>query len=96
MSADERWPSDPHVARQLMARLAVLAVQGEQLQALCDELEPLLRELRREPRFEPAAAVLAGTLQAVAGMARDIAGVTETLGRGLQPLQRRAPRGEPR
>ena len=88
MPADEGRNADPQVVRHLVTRLAVVAVQGEQLQALCDELQPLLCQLRREPHFEPAAQVLAGTLEAVAGIANDIAAITEALGRGLQAPKR--------
>jgi len=88
MSPDEPRSADARAARHLMARLAAVAVQGEQLQALCDELQPLLHQLRGQPQLEPAAQMLAGTLDAVAGVARDIACVTEALGRGLQTTGR--------
>jgi ABC-type transporter Mla subunit MlaD len=80
--------ADSQVVRHMVTRLAVVAVQGEQLQALCDELEPLLHQLRREPQLEPAADILARTLEAVAGVAGDIARVTEALGQGLQQAGR--------
>jgi ABC-type transporter Mla subunit MlaD len=91
MAPDEGRNPDAHVVRQLVSRLAVVAVQGEQLQALCDELEPLLRLLRREPQLAPAAEILAGAMKAVAGVAADIAHVTDTLGRSLQRTEGRGP-----
>jgi hypothetical protein len=71
-------------ARQLVSRLAVVAVQGEQLRALCGELEAVLDQVRRDPRLQAPAATLAAVLAEVSGVARDIELVTETLGEGLQ------------
>ena len=95
MALDEPRNADAQGVRQLVARLAVVAVQGEHLQALCDELEPLLRLLRREPQLEPAAQILAGTLEAVAGVASDIARITDTLGRTLQRPEGQGRTGSP-
>ncbi|NRF67736.1 hypothetical protein HLB44_12135 [Aquincola sp. S2] len=83
-AADE---TEAQVMRRIVARLAIVAVQGEQLQMMCDELEPLLRLLRQEPRLQPTAALLEATVETVSGVARDIAVVTETLGSGLQPTR---------
>ena len=83
-------PPGSQAVRELVSHLAVVAVQGEQLQALCDELEPLLRVLRREPQFAAAAEILAGSMEAVGGVARDIAHITEALGRCLQRPEARA------
>ena len=89
MAPDESRNADAHAVRQLVARLAVVAVQGEQLQALCDEMEPLLHVLRREPQLAPHAEILAGAMKAVAAVASDIAHVTDTLGRSLQRAEGR-------
>lgn len=75
---------DPRAARQMVARLALVAVQGEQLQMLCSELETVLALVRCDPRLQAPAATLAAVLAEVSGVARDIAVVTETLGHGLQ------------
>jgi hypothetical protein len=93
MAPDERRNADAHVMRDLVSRLAVVAVQGEQLQALCDEMEPLLRVLRREPRLAPDAEILAGAMEAVAAVASDIARVTDTLGQSLQRAEGRGRTG---
>jgi hypothetical protein len=96
MAPSERRSADAQAVRHLVTRLAVVAVQGEQLKALCEELEPLLCQLRREPQFAPAARIFAGTLETVAGVARDIADVTEAIGRSLQQTRQRAPHEEKR
>ena len=70
--------------QRLVSRLAVIAVQGEQLQALCDELAPLVTTIAHHPQLQPSAAALAAVLAEVARVAQDIALSTEMLGNRLQ------------
>ena len=71
-------------AQRLVSRLAVIAVQDEQLQALCDELAPLVAAIALHPQLQPAAAALAAVLAEVTRVAQDIALSTEVLGSRLQ------------
>lgn len=73
---------------QLVSRLAVVAVQGEQLQALCDELQPVLAALARHPELHSTATGLAAVLTKVNGVARDIAVTTDLLGRQVEEAAR--------
>lgn len=75
-------------ARRLVSRLALVAVQGEQLQAMCDELRPMVQRIGEDPALLRSAELLACALEAVSGVARDIATVTDALGAGLQPARR--------
>jgi len=80
--------------RRLVTRLAAVAVQGEHLQALCEELRPLVQRMQADPLLQPSAALLTSALESVGDVARDIALVTEALGAGLQP-DAAPPRGAP-
>ena len=71
-------------SQRLVSRLAVIAVQGEQLQQLCDELAPLVATIAHHPQLQPSAAALAAVLAEVARVAQDIALSTEMLGNRLQ------------
>lgn len=71
-------------SQRLVSRLAVIAVQGEQLQQLCDELAPLVATIAHHPQLQPSAAALAAVLAEVTRVAQDIALSTEMLGNRLQ------------
>jgi hypothetical protein len=75
--------ADAHATQRLVSRLAVIAVQGEQLQALCDELAPLVATIAHHPQLQPSAAALAAVLAEVTRVAQDIALSTEMLGSRL-------------
>jgi hypothetical protein len=84
-------PPDVQAARRLVSRLAVVAVQGEQLQALCDELEPVVAAIGHHPHLRSTAAGLTAVLAEVTSIARDIALMTEALGHHVQEATRLLP-----
>lgn len=70
--------------QQMAAGLAVVAVQGERLQSLCDDLRPALAQMHADPLLRPAGALLAEALVALTDIASDIAAVTDRLAAGLE------------
>ncbi|HSW08308.1 hypothetical protein [Aquabacterium sp.] len=95
-------PLDPQkqardALRNLLSRLALVSVQGEQLQSLCDDLAPVIRAIRRDPQLAETAGLLASAVLAASGVARDIAVMADVLRDGLQPpgLDSRLPAAPP-
>lgn len=80
--------------RGILSRLALVSVQGEQLQRLCDELAPVIRVIRQDPQLAEVAELLATALQEASSVAQATTETAEALGAGLQAPgldQRRAP-----
>ncbi|NRF71667.1 hypothetical protein HLB44_32230 [Aquincola sp. S2] len=71
--------------QQMVAGLAAVAVQGERLQSLCDDLRPALVQMHADPLLRPAGALLSEALVAIADIASDIAAITDALAAGMEP-----------
>ena len=97
---DRRYPHDGRAAersdgalpghagstpRSLVSKLALVMVQGEQLQHLCSEMDPVLSRIRQDPQLAHNAEMLASALQAAVSVAEAIVVVAEVLAKGLQP-----------